>query len=203
MSEIESKSNHFVKKLAYDAVLKPLLTLAVEDESDDLQFVPDLHALVKNAHILPKPKSAPKSSPNPVILRLNAVDLRGKLFKYKKKFITSNPSVNFYEDLTRVNFQALYRTREREDVDRAWTRQGVIFFTKVHDKGAPKKIHRLQDPVSVLTKDDLRKLDFPYPSDLNPDAESVSEEAEDEEDDEDEDVEDENDDESLSTHNNE
>ena len=167
LKENEKRSNHTVKASAYENVLRPLLELAAEDTEDDLSKVPDLHSLVKNAHILPKPKSAPVDSPNPVILRLNAVDLRGKLFKYKKRFTASHPTINFYEDLTRVNSLALLRTREREDVDKAWTRNGLILFTKCDDNRTTKKIHRLQDPFAVLSKDDISKLNIPYPTDLH------------------------------------
>ena len=170
MKESKKRSYHSVKAHDYETVLKPLLELAIEDNEDDLSEVPELHSLVKNAHILPKPKSATADSPNPVILRLNAVDLRGKLFKYKKRFVASHPTINFYEDLTRVNSIALLRTREREDVDKAWTRNGLILFTKSDDNRTNKKVHRLQDPFTVLSKDDTIKLNISYPTDLNVEA---------------------------------
>lgn len=173
----KSKSNHFVKTAAYESVLKPLLNLAVTDKGDDLEQVPDLHSLVKNAHILPKPKSADSSSPHPILLRLNAVDLRGKLFKFKKAFISSNKDLNFFEDLTIVNTKALQSMRDRESVDRAWTRQGTILYTETRDKSDPKKIHRLKDPFSVLSLEDRRKLNLCYPSDLNPEAKVSTDDA--------------------------
>ena len=179
-SSEQQKSNHYVKRMAYEHVLKPLLNLAVQDKEDDLESVPDINSLIKNAHILPKSSKSSKDSPHPVILRLNAVDLRGKLFKYRKSFKKSNPDISFYEDLTSVNSRALQSLRNDDDVESAWTRQGSILFTRASDKSEPKKITRLKDPFSVLSSEDIDNLKVPFPK-VMPISDSLAE-AEDEDD---------------------
>ena len=68
--------------MVYKEVLHPLLQLAVDNPEDDLQEVSEVDALLKNAHILP----GSKENGDIVLVRLNLMDLRAKLFKNRREF---------------------------------------------------------------------------------------------------------------------
>ena len=159
-------SQHYIKNLVFESVFKPLLQDAVDDEDDDLLTLPDIHSLLKNAHVLPKSKKAAAEAPCPILVRLNAVDLKPKLFKHRREFMKKNPKISFFEDLTVVNSMALMKMRDKTSTASAWTRQGVILFTLEEDRNEVKKIHRLKNPFSVLEKDDIASLSVPYPVEL-------------------------------------
>ena len=160
-------SNHYVKQEVYGRVLRRILERAAADPADDLAEVPSCDMLLKNAHILPVPRKA-KNNLNPIIVRLNLMDLRSKLFKYKKSFQQSLPGIsdekpNITEDLTRLNQCVLSRLYDSKDVAAAWTIQGNIIYTEAADKAEKKKRHRVQDPFTWLTADDLKKLQITLP----------------------------------------
>lgn len=154
--------NAYVKKAVYDQVLGPILKLAVDDPVDELAEVPSLNDLLKNAHILPKSTE----TSNSVICRLNLMDLRARIFKFKKKFLAGNSNgLNITEDLTRMNIRVLSRLHENDEIESAWSMQGALFYTKKSDKENPKVKFRVKDPFSWLQARDLKDLEIELPED--------------------------------------
>ena len=108
--------NHYVKNMVYKEVLRPLLQLAVDNPEDDLQEVPEVDALLKNAHILP----GSKENGDIVLVRLNLMDLRAKLFKNRREFQKKN-AYKITEDLTALNVRALSGLLNSEEIEAAWS----------------------------------------------------------------------------------
>ena len=162
-----ASSNTYVKQQVYEQVLKPILKLAVDDPNDELKAVPPVDSLLKNAHILPKLKNSP-DEPNPIILRLNLMDVRSTIFKYRKQFIQSIPGElkekpRIFEDLTSMNSKVLSRLFLSENVSSAWSMQGNLYYTETKDKAISKKRFRVSDPFDWLTDQDLRQLKIQFP----------------------------------------
>ena len=155
--------NHYVKKTVYAQVLAPILKAAADDPNDSLEEVPAMNLLLKNAHILPKPRNAPDSAPNPILVRLNMMDVRHKIFKYKKKVLSAPGCPRILEDLTSINSTVLSSLFLNKEIDSAWSLQGAIFYTKASDQSQKKKRYRVYDVFEFLSDDDLRRLKISLP----------------------------------------
>ena len=163
------QDNIYVKRKVYEDVLKPLLTLSVENEEDDLSEVSPLDMLLKTAHILPKPKGS-KHNGEFVICRLNLMDIRNRIFRYRKQFYAlkaDQPKI--MENLTSMNIRVLSRLYESQSVDSCWSMQGALFYTMKSDLTTPKKKHRVKNPFRWLTNKDLRELRINLPEMNQPD----------------------------------
>ena len=163
LDEQKMHDNHYVKKTVYAQVLAPILKAAADDPNDSLEEVPAMNLLLKNAHILPKPRNAPDSAPNPILVRLNMMDVRHKIFKYKKKVLSAPGCPRILEDLTSINSTVLSSLFLNKEIDSAWSLQGAIFYTKASDQSQKKKRYRVYDVFEFLSDDDLRRLKISLP----------------------------------------
>lgn len=158
----QASDNVYVKQAVYDGVLKPILQAACDDPRDNLKQLPSKNELVKNAHILPKPRNK-QNDPNPIIVRLNQIDVRSRIFKYRGKYTSPISGVRpmVKEDLTKLNITTLSRLHSDEKIDTAWSMQGNLFYTLKSESSSKK--HRVTDPFDWLTKDDLSSLGICLP----------------------------------------
>jgi hypothetical protein len=80
VSAEEEKSSSLVKQQLYNSLLKPILEGAVAE--GDLAVVPEVDSLLEMAHVLPAKEGATK----PIIACFHARELRGLIFRHKKKY---------------------------------------------------------------------------------------------------------------------
>lgn len=123
-------------KVAYDRILKPLLTAA--KEANLLPTVPQLANVIQDAYRLrSRSGSAPASSPPAILVRLASNNIKSALFRVKKDhMLKPNPAektsgvrwFNLSEDLTSANHGALMRLRADTRIARAWTVDGNIRY---------------------------------------------------------------------------
>ena len=111
---------------------------------------------MRTAHILPKPRNAPDSAPNPILVRLNMMDVRHKIFKYKQKVLGAPGCPRILEDLTSINSTVLSSLFLNKEIESAWSLQGAIYYTKASDQSEKKKRYRVYDVFEFLNEDYLR-----------------------------------------------
>ena len=142
-------------KLAYDRILKPLLT-AARDRSA-ISSVPKNPAdVIREAFRL---KSDPsKKSPPAILLKLSSDLYKTVIFKSKRDHLPSPTDAekssgikrfDVVEDLTPANRDCLMDLRSHPRVARAWTVSGEIRFTMKDDSSS--YVHKVKSPFSSIS----------------------------------------------------
>ena len=108
----------------YKTLLEPIFQLALAEKI--LPVVPSLLESIDACHTIhtKKPEEIP-----PVHCRLRSKLLRDIIFTFKSRFFKANKlQYSIYEDLTPATRSLLRTTKERDDVESAWTRNGRVKF---------------------------------------------------------------------------
>ena len=108
----------------YKTLLEPIFQMAMAEKV--LPVVPTLLESIDACHTIhtKKPEDIP-----PVHCRLRTKVLRDIIFTFKARFFKSNKlQYSIYEDLTPATRSLLRKTKERDDVENAWTRNGLVKF---------------------------------------------------------------------------
>ena len=107
----------------FNVLVEPILKLACEE--GELPEVPSLIQTFDACHSLPCKKDEVPA----IHIRFQSKLIRELIFHYKGKFFkTAKLQCSVYEDLCPSLRLLLQRTKEREDVERAWSRNGRIKF---------------------------------------------------------------------------
>lgn len=144
----------------HDVILAPILQLAVD--AGEIGRVPDAESLLEYGHVLPSrkawqpPRSAPDTPPppHPVLVRFHSRVYRSLVFRYKKSFLanlnakaksahTYQHKVFLTEHLTAANYAKLRSLQEDEEVEKAWSMNGKLKFTR---KLKPDLVCTVKDP---------------------------------------------------------
>ena len=108
----------------YKTLLEPIFQMAMAEKV--LPVVPTLLESIDACHTIhtKKPEDIP-----PVHCRLRSKVLRDIIFTFKSRFFKANKlQYSIYEDLTPATRSLLRKTKERDDVENAWTRNGLVKF---------------------------------------------------------------------------
>ena len=144
-------------KQVYDRIIRPLLVTA--KDAGKINSVPQLSTVVTEAYRM-RPKDSGTTSPSRpphIMVKLSNQTIKSALLSVKKnsmplpseeekaigiqKFIIT-------EELTRPVFQLLKQLRNDDRVDRAWTIDGKIRFTKKNDD--QKKVYKVRSNTDQL-----------------------------------------------------
>ena len=125
--QIPTSPSHNVLTTAdsvYKNLLEPIFQLALAEKV--LPIVPSLLESIDACHTIhtKKPEEIP-----PIHCRLRSKVLRDVIFSFKSRFFKANKlQYSIYEDLTPATRSLLRKTKERDDVESAWTRNGRIKY---------------------------------------------------------------------------
>ena len=118
------KQNAFsTAEKVYGILVKPILELAHEDKA--IPEVPSLIQVFDACHILPSKKDEVPA----LHIRFQSKLVRELMFQYKAAFFKSTKlSCSVFEDLCPSLRELLKKTKERQDVERVWSRGGRIKY---------------------------------------------------------------------------
>jgi hypothetical protein len=143
-------------KLAYERVIRPLLTAA--KTKSKISSVPNLPTAVTKAYRLAKPSAS--SPPPPIIVHLASSNFKSILFIMKKEAMPRLSDAErgqfqkrllLTEDLTPPTFSFLKLLKGDERVSRAWTVEGQIRYVKEGDSNnLVHKVHSVYNTVDSL-----------------------------------------------------
>jgi hypothetical protein len=140
-------------KLAYDRVLRPLLTAA--KTKGKISSVPNVSNVISRAYRLARPSNS--SPPPPIIVHLVSPNIKSILFIMKKEAmprLSDAERAQFQkrllltEDLTPPTFAFLKQLKGNERVSRAWTVEGQIRFIKEGD--SDNIIHKVRSVFNTV-----------------------------------------------------
>ena len=116
-----------VSSQVYEAIL-PILNIAVECKQ--LASVPPLLDTIDIAHILPS-----RSGQNTIICRFRSKLMRLAVLRNKKTYFTKQSAIKFSisDDLTRLNYMLLKKTKENPDTTACWFANGKIKYRIKND----------------------------------------------------------------------
>jgi hypothetical protein len=136
-------------KTAYDRVIKPLLSAA--KEKGFLSTVPSVtNTIVEAFRMRTRTTNPGRQAPPPIVIRLVSHNVKTALFRAKKDALpfpseaekaTGLKRFLLAEDLTPATFTFLKELREDSRVERAWTVDGRIRYTRTGDKDS--FVHRI------------------------------------------------------------
>jgi hypothetical protein len=157
----ETDTRH-VMETVYRKLLLPILEGA--RESREIVNIPTCDSLLETAHILPG-----KGQNKPIIARFYSRYWRGVIFRYRRDYCpktespnttgtattrsstasarSTRPAFSIFEDLTGITFRQLKEIKKSEQVQSAWTVNGVIKFKLVNSETIHKvsSIHETID----------------------------------------------------------
>ena len=123
LSSSETPSPFGTAGEVYNLLVEPILKLAVAETT--LIKVPSMWECFDACHVLP----AKKDQIPAIHVRFQSKMIRELILTKKGQFFkTSEIKCSIYENLSPANRTLLRQTKEREDVERAWTRNGRIKF---------------------------------------------------------------------------
>ena len=144
-----------VAKTAYDRLFKPILQVA--KEKNLVPTVPTIANVIADAFRL-KPRNAAIAKPPPIVIRLVSSHIKTNIFKCKRDGLPepSPAEVNsgilrfhLAEDLTPDSYGLLTDLRAHEKVERAWSTEGNIRFTKKGDSFV-HKVKCIYDSIDTI-----------------------------------------------------
>jgi hypothetical protein len=158
----------YLGKRVYDKILVPILTAA--RENDEIETIPTLAKTIEEIRRVkawsPPPSNVPglstkkTSTPPVIIIKLCSPQIRLAILRFKKDNTPAPSSADrtagckgFFisEDITPPTAKLLKDLNADERVDRAWTVEGRIRFTRVGDKERRVfKVKSVYDPISVI-----------------------------------------------------
>ena len=116
-----------ISNQVYEAIL-PILHTAVENKQ--LVSVPSLLDTIDIAHILPS-----RSGQNTIICRFRSKLIRLAIMRNKKSYFTRQSAAKFSisDDLTRLNYLLLKKTKENPDTTACWFSNGKVKYRCKND----------------------------------------------------------------------
>jgi hypothetical protein len=146
-------------KVAYERIIRPLLSAA--KERGILSSIPSLTNTIAEAYRMRiKIIAGRKALPPPIVIRLVSHNVKTAIFRAKKEavpFPTEEEKTAglkrfmLAEDLTPASFNFLRELREDSRVERAWTVDGRIRYTRAGDKDSyVHKITSIFDPIDSI-----------------------------------------------------
>ena len=126
----ESKSATSTSKAVYNHLL-PILKLAFKEEELS-EEVPSFLEVIDISHKI----KTNSEGPPPIHCRMRSKLLKDLIMRFKGMYFkTSDAELKFsiVEDLTPLNRQLLKQTKERADVESAWSMNGNIKYKKKDD----------------------------------------------------------------------
>ena len=153
LTEEESNApdpDKYIAKKVYDRILQPLLTGAKNNNLT--KSIPTLSSTIASASRLGRHHPKGPAANSPIIITLQDSIIKSLLFRSKKNHLPSPTAseqasgIKYFllaEDLIYPTFSALKLIREHKLVDRAWTVEGRIRFTRTDDKDKVKRVHKV------------------------------------------------------------
>jgi hypothetical protein len=155
--EASADSGKVTAKLAYDRILKPILSSA--KEKTFITSVPTLPNCVTEAFRV-KSHNPNSTRPTPIILKLSSLSIKTALFRARKDALPSPTEAeqsaglkrfHLAEDLTSDSFNCLMELRAHSKVLRAWSVAGEIRFTlKNGDSSHVHKVKSVYDNIDLM-----------------------------------------------------
>ena len=124
---------------AYDRIIKPLLSHAKDKAF--ISKIPTINNTIISATRM-KSKNASLSKPTTILIKLASHSIKAALFKSKREALPQPMGseveaglrrFHLAEDLTQVTLDFLKELREHQSVERAWTTDGEVRYTKKGD----------------------------------------------------------------------
>ena len=132
-------SAKFAAKNVYDRILRPILSHAKDKAL--IPTLPGLDKVIAEAFRL-KPRNSAIAKPPPIVVKLTNSAIKSAIFRAKKESLPQPTPheidsglrrFHLAEDLTPASYNFLMELRGHEKVERAWTVDGEIRFTKKGD----------------------------------------------------------------------
>jgi hypothetical protein len=155
--EASADSGKVTAKLAYDRILKPILSSA--KEKTFISSVPTLPNCITEAFRV-KSHNPTSTRPTPIILKLTSLSIKTALFRARSDALPSpsdaeknagHKRFHLVEDLTSDSFNCLMELRAHSKVLRAWSVAGELRFTlKNGDSSHVHKVKSIYDNVDRM-----------------------------------------------------
>jgi hypothetical protein len=149
---VEKKSVISLLQHVHKVVFEPILQAAVE--AGEIMRVPEVDVLLEYGHCLPARKPLRNTSdtspaPEPILVRFHSRVYRTLIFRFKKAHLknlnskTNSHRIFVTEHLTSANYAKLRSLQEDEEIEKVWTLNGRIKFTKKLD---PETVLTVRNP---------------------------------------------------------
>jgi hypothetical protein len=128
-------------RTAYERIIRPILSSA--KTKGKISTLPSIQNTVVKAYRTARTSSTPSVPPPPIILHLISPNIKTAIFSARKDALPKPSDAErdlglkkflLVEDLTPPTFAFLKQLKEDKRVDRAWTVDGQIKFTRAGDK---------------------------------------------------------------------
>jgi len=136
----------------YDKVLKPILAAA--KAKGEIATLPQVGTAIEEVFRVGKFAAGPGKPPPPVLIKFTSPDLRLAILRNKRVSMPpptdSSKKFIITEDLTTPTYRKLQEIREHENVARAWTMNGSIWFVPAGENQSAKKVKSIYDDISTI-----------------------------------------------------
>ena len=151
VTNVQKKSVIQLLQHVHQVVFEPILQAAVE--TGEIARVPEADVLLEYGHCLPAQKPLRNAShsspaPEPILVRFHSRVYRSLIFRFKKAHLKilndkNNHKIFVTEHLTSANYAKLRSLQEDEEIEKVWTLNGRIKFTKKLD---PETVLTVRNP---------------------------------------------------------
>jgi hypothetical protein len=164
LSKEERDGNKTTAAVAYDRILKPILSAAKTKGS--VPSVPQLTSLVTECYRVGKPGSPESGSPPPIIIKFANPHHRLAILRAKKENTPSPTDAErtagfkrfvLVEDLTPANHKTLKDLNSDERVEKVWSVDGRIRFVLSGDDKSVKRVKSVFDSVESIISSAMKK----------------------------------------------
>jgi len=164
LSRDERDGNKTTAAVAYDRILKPILSAAKSKGS--VPSVPQLSSLVTECYRVGKPGSSESGSPPPIIIKFVNPQHRLAILRTKKENTPSPTDAEraagfkrfvIVEDLTPANHKTLKDLNSDDRVEKVWSVDGRIRFVLSGDDKSVKRVKSVFDSVDSIISSALKK----------------------------------------------
>jgi hypothetical protein len=136
----------------YDKVLKPILAAA--KAKGEISTLPQVGTTIEEVFRVGKFSAGPGKPPPPVLIKFSTSALRLAVLKNKRTSMPqptdSSKKYVITEDLTTPTYRKLQEIREHDQVARAWTMNGSIWFVRVGENQPSKRVKSIYDDISTI-----------------------------------------------------
>ena len=142
------------RKQIYDRYVKPCLNAA--RSNGDISSVPQAHNVITKCFRLGKPTG---TRPPPLLVTFSSYELRTAVFRYKRdsfpvpseaEKINGTKRYVMVEDLTSPTYSLLKALKDHPDVQKAYTIEGRIRFSKVAKPDFILKVKSVFEPIEKI-----------------------------------------------------
>jgi hypothetical protein len=164
LSRDERDGNKTTAAVAYDRILKPILSAAKSKGS--VPSVPQLSSLVTECYRVGKPGPSESGSPPPIIIKFVNPQHRLAILRTKKENTPSPTDAEraagfkrfvIVEDLTPANHKTLKDLNSDDRVEKVWSVDGRIRFVLSGDDKSVKRVKSVFDSVDSIISSALKK----------------------------------------------